>query len=46
MLNSSVTVKVSVALRVQVAIARWRVTVVPGVEYAQDFSKSAEDMIP
>lgn len=45
MLNSSVTVKVSVALRVQVAIARWRVTV-PGDEYAQDFSKSAEDMIP
>ena len=40
--NSSLTVKASVALRVQVAIAGW----VPGVECAQDFSKSAEDMIP
>lgn len=43
--NSSLTVEMSVALRVQVAIGRWRITV-PGVECAQDLFRSAEDMIP
>jgi len=43
--DSGLTIKVSVVLRVQVAIARWRVTV-PGIECAQDLSRNAEDMIP
>lgn len=41
--NSSLTVEVYVAPRVQVAIARWREL---NVECAQDLSRNSEDMIP